>query len=226
MRGNPPLKRVRQLGPNMTEAQHGDVTVLYSYETPVAVFAPGHGYLRSMQFFSNTTSRHISKWLDGVTARKVPQATIAHLAEFADEADVQVASAGARNPARRYATGRLTPRDYPHPGKYEGELALVETLDALTSEWGQEYIGGLGEDGPGWAATPVEVDADVLAAVAQHPDVTRGDIAFLRRQRGVILHHSEQGFVSASWYTSKRQFEQAVASLETEAQEFGEGEGD
>ncbi len=66
MRHNPPLKSVRQLGPNMTEVEHGDITVLYSYRTPVVIHARLEG---AVQFFvtdthySNTTSRHISKYL-------------------------------------------------------------------------------------------------------------------------------------------------------------------
>jgi hypothetical protein len=204
----------------MTEAQHGEITVLYSYETPVAVFAPGLGYLTSDHFFSRTTSKHVGKWLNGAGAKKIPQATIAHLAQFADAEDVQVAGAGARNPPRRY----------PHPGKYEGELAIVEHLDTLAGEWGIPTIGGL-DEGPGWAALGIELDSEAVQSVVEvaqraGEDVTREDIAFLQRQKGVILHYSEQGFVSATFYTAKRKFEADLAALETEAQEWDEEAGE
>jgi hypothetical protein len=219
-RHNPPLNRLRQLGPNMTEVQHGEVTVLYSYQTPVAVFAPGIGYLRTDHKWSVTTSKHINKWLDGATAKKVPQATIAHLAQFADNEDVHVAEEGARNP----------PQMYKYPGRYEGELDITQYLDTLIGEWGVETIGGLYE-GPGWAASALPIDAEVIQAIAEmakaHGEpITRGDYAFLRQQRGVILHYSDQGFVSADFYKSKRAFEEAAAALETEAQEWWDEEGE
>lgn len=51
-------------GANQTALELTDGTViLFSYKTPVAVFAPGRGYFRTAQFFSRTTSKHIGQWL-------------------------------------------------------------------------------------------------------------------------------------------------------------------
>jgi len=48
----------------MTELEAADgTTVLFSYQTPVAAFAPGVGFIRTEKFFSVTTSKHINKWI-------------------------------------------------------------------------------------------------------------------------------------------------------------------
>src|SRR5258706_1164098 len=58
---NGPLKSLAQVAPNMTVVEHGDITALYSYETPVALLAPAGGYMTEKKW-SNTTSKHISKF--------------------------------------------------------------------------------------------------------------------------------------------------------------------
>jgi hypothetical protein len=57
----------------MTELEINGYTVLFSYETPVAALTP-HGYAKTSQWYSSTTTRHINKWLpDGVNAEVMPQ---------------------------------------------------------------------------------------------------------------------------------------------------------
>ena len=52
------------LGPNCNEViDSKGTTVLISYRTPVAAFIPGKGVIQTSKRWSNTTSRHISKWL-------------------------------------------------------------------------------------------------------------------------------------------------------------------
>lgn len=80
-RRNAPLKGVRVIGSNMTEVEHGDLTILYSYETPVAFLSPKGGYVTD-KFWSNTTSRHIAKFFqrhgyDRKGAFKLPQEDVA-----------------------------------------------------------------------------------------------------------------------------------------------------
>lgn len=60
---NAPLKGARQIGANMTEVEHGDLTILYSYETPVAFLSPKGGYVTDKRW-SVTTSKHIAKFFD------------------------------------------------------------------------------------------------------------------------------------------------------------------
>lgn len=66
--------KIKNVGSNMTELHTDQHVILFSYETPVAALRLGdHQYLRTDQFWSVTTSRHINKWLQGVEAETVPQ---------------------------------------------------------------------------------------------------------------------------------------------------------
>ena len=69
--------RLKQVGSNMTVLQRKGHEILFSYETPVAVYDSVRGeYLRTEHKFSQTTSRHINKWLQGVKSISVPQNVI------------------------------------------------------------------------------------------------------------------------------------------------------
>tara|TARA_S200002703_G_scaffold121150_1_gene106998 strand:+ start:178 stop:411 length:234 start_codon:yes stop_codon:yes gene_type:complete len=68
--------KIKSVGSNMTELQLKDAHVLFSYETPVAACIFGEGFVRTSQWYSQTTTRHINKWLDGVDAPEVPQSVI------------------------------------------------------------------------------------------------------------------------------------------------------
>lgn len=68
--------KLRQIGSNMTELEFDGVDVLFSYETPVAAYVVGRGFLRTDQHYSATTTRHINRWLNGVAAEEVPQSVI------------------------------------------------------------------------------------------------------------------------------------------------------
>ena len=64
--------KVRNVGSNMTELLINGYTVLFSYEMPVAALTP-QGWTRTAQWYSQTTTRHINKWLDGAEAVEMPQ---------------------------------------------------------------------------------------------------------------------------------------------------------
>ena len=55
--------KLRNVGSNQTvvELANGD-EVFFSYSTPVAAFISGTGYVRTDEFYSTTTSKHINKW--------------------------------------------------------------------------------------------------------------------------------------------------------------------
>jgi hypothetical protein len=74
--------RVRNVGSNMTELLINGYTVLFSYETPVAALTP-QGYVRTSHKWSQTTTRHINKWLDGMVADEMPQDFFYNLTEEA-----------------------------------------------------------------------------------------------------------------------------------------------
>ena len=69
--------KMKQVGSNMTEITMYGITMLMSYETPVAYYdSETYKYYRTAKKWSNTTSKHINKWLDGVKAIETPQAAI------------------------------------------------------------------------------------------------------------------------------------------------------
>ena len=77
--------KLKQIGSNMTELDMGDVQVFFSYETPVAARLTDGSLVRTNQWYSATTSKHINKWLgEGCCdTAAVPQAVIKDLVEVA-----------------------------------------------------------------------------------------------------------------------------------------------
>jgi len=53
--------------------------VFFSYSTPVAGYKPNIGYVKTNQWYSSTTTRHINKYLDDNFALNVEQDTINNL---------------------------------------------------------------------------------------------------------------------------------------------------
>ena len=68
---------IKNVGSNMTEVGFDGNRVLYSYSTPVAAWDNAKGkWVRTDKFWSQTTSRHINKWLKmnaWIDAVEVPQ---------------------------------------------------------------------------------------------------------------------------------------------------------
>ena len=59
--------KLTPIAANQNEVTINDGTqIFFSYRTPVAAYLPEKGYVRTSQFWSVTTSRHINKWLKGV----------------------------------------------------------------------------------------------------------------------------------------------------------------
>ena len=75
------MMRLIPLGANQTIVAFGDDEYFFSYQTCVAGFTSGEGYWRTSEKFSQTTSRHINKYLG---ARK-DDATVV------DQSDIEVA---------------------------------------------------------------------------------------------------------------------------------------
>lgn len=74
--------RLKNRGPNQTIIDFGDAgEVLFSYETPVAGRHPRMGMVRTTQFYSPTTSKHVNAYFGGIAgvvvrggeAQAVPQ---------------------------------------------------------------------------------------------------------------------------------------------------------
>lgn len=61
----------------MTVLHKGKNEILFSYETPVAVYDDKYGmFFRTEHKYSRTTSKHINKWIGNLRHETVPQITI------------------------------------------------------------------------------------------------------------------------------------------------------
>ena len=55
---------------------NGTTEIFFSYETPVAGYSDKLGYVKTDQWYSSTTTRHINKYIDGKTHTVVSQSVI------------------------------------------------------------------------------------------------------------------------------------------------------
>ena len=67
--------KLKPIGNNQTELDTGKAVILFSYETPVAVYSHGK-YYRTDKYFSPTTSKHINKWIGDNPYVTIPQTQI------------------------------------------------------------------------------------------------------------------------------------------------------
>ena len=74
--------KLTPIAANQTEVSINDGTqIFFSYKTPVAAYLPEKGHVRTSQFWSVTTSRHINKWLKGVNeVTEIDQSVLDNLA--------------------------------------------------------------------------------------------------------------------------------------------------
>lgn len=63
---------LKPVASNMTELTVGDITILFSYKTPVAGW-DSLGAFRTSRHYSSTTTRHINKYLGKGIGREVDQ---------------------------------------------------------------------------------------------------------------------------------------------------------
>ena len=73
--------KLTPIAANQTEVETNEGRIFFSYKTPVAAYLPEKGYVRTSQFWSVTTSRHINKWLKGVNeVTEIDQSVLDNLA--------------------------------------------------------------------------------------------------------------------------------------------------
>ena len=77
--------KLKNIGSNQTELDLGFAQVFFSYETPVAARLTDGSLVRTDQWYSATTSKHINKWLEGCDALTVSQYRIDCLLTSASE---------------------------------------------------------------------------------------------------------------------------------------------
>lgn len=63
------------LGANVSELQAGKVSILISYETPVAIRGERGICIKTSKKHSSTTSKHINKWFAAEIAKGCPPFT-------------------------------------------------------------------------------------------------------------------------------------------------------
>jgi len=60
---------IRPIASNQTElTTTAGTVILFSYQTPVAALLPSGRYVRTSNWYSQTTTKHINKWLCDVSA--------------------------------------------------------------------------------------------------------------------------------------------------------------
>lgn len=80
--------KVQQVTTTSTQVSLADGTeVLFSYSTPVAALVPGRGWMRTEEFYSTTTSKHINRWFaenksNAAEVASVPQWDLDQLVAF------------------------------------------------------------------------------------------------------------------------------------------------
>ena len=73
--------KLTPIAKNQNIVSYNDGTeVFFSYETPVAGFHEALGYVKTANWYSSTTTRHINKYLGVIKADEVPQEIINSLA--------------------------------------------------------------------------------------------------------------------------------------------------
>ena len=73
--------KLTPIAANRNVISYNDGTeVFFSYSTPVAGYSPELGYVRTKDWYSSTTTRHINKYLGELKANEVPQEIVNSLA--------------------------------------------------------------------------------------------------------------------------------------------------
>ena len=56
--------KLKPLGPNTNVIELDNMRILVSYETPVAAWIAGQGFVKTEKKWSATTSKHVTQWLN------------------------------------------------------------------------------------------------------------------------------------------------------------------
>ena len=74
--------KLKNIGANETEIDLGLATVLFSYNTPVAARLDNGALVKTNYKHSQTTTRHINKWLQGREAIERDQSYLDNLINY------------------------------------------------------------------------------------------------------------------------------------------------
>ena len=110
---------------------------------------------------------------------------------------------------------------YQHPGKFEGELALAPlAYEASLDGFGEVYDFG-NEGYVDHYTVCVGCLEPTMAEVEEH-GLSHADLVFAHNLLGFIVHESDLGFISVSWYEKGEEVKmaEAVGKLDTRMGEF------
>ena len=79
--------KIYQKGSNQTELDLGFAQVFFRYETPVAARLTDGSLVRTEDYYSVTTSKHINKWIGGADFQFVSQYRLECLLTSSSECD-------------------------------------------------------------------------------------------------------------------------------------------
>ena len=72
--------KIKSIAAHQTEITLSNGTIIFvSYETPVAAFVAGRGVLRSETFYSRTTSKHVTTWIEDTFSSHVTVTTVSQV---------------------------------------------------------------------------------------------------------------------------------------------------
>lgn len=73
---------LKSMSPNATQITIGNKSILFSYETPVALHVMGVGFFKTAERFSKTTSKHVNQWLGDLrNVSTIPQDQLLRMIE-------------------------------------------------------------------------------------------------------------------------------------------------
>lgn len=70
--------RIKWIAKNMSVLSVENVSILFSFNTPVAA-CTGSGFIRTEEHYSASTTKHINEWLGRARAMTVPQSKLDNL---------------------------------------------------------------------------------------------------------------------------------------------------
>lgn len=101
-------------------------------------------------------------------------------------------------------------------GKFDSNLDAA--LYELTLDGGDEETGDVSE--MGWYAVLLRGGPSLADELSDANDISQEELDDLRASAGVIVEENDQGFVSVSYYDTKKQLDEEWKTYEDDADEF------
>ena len=193
--------KLNPLGPNQNEViLPNGVTILFSYQTPVAAQVPGLGFFVTEKKWSNTTTRHVKAWLVRHGASQAEKVAQSRLDTFAAQG----------------GEGHTSTRENPRRNPSKFADSIEEMVYALPDQemGSSDYLGWYGMvSGWTWA------DAEENGALEQ-------DRASYDWPLNAIIHENSDGFIRMETFKDNRDMVRDWRGLEEEFARYDDGGSD